>query len=281
MKYKFKDKVVVITGASQGIGEAVARELAKKGSKVVIAARSEDKLNSISRDINEQGGNAVSIKTDVTNIEEIRNLSKNVLDKWGKIDIWVNNAGVGMSYNSLFAKEEWVDTIFKVNLQAVYWGSRFAAHAMMKNESDPRGIIVNISSLTTELPMLPGSVLYKVTKIAVDYLSEGMALELENFKIKVINIKPGFTATNFGQNVLSGKRDDKDYNKEGFLIFKSVPPETVAKKIVKEIEKGRSNKRVIITKSDRFNIGLVNLLGALVRWAIKKEFKKDKYLSSD
>ena len=276
MKYELKNKVLVVTGASQGIGEAIARQFAKKGCKVVLAARSMDKLMTITNELIEGGGNAIAMKTDVSKVDEIQNLVKDVLEHYGRINIWINNAGFGIHYNAIYSKPEWVNALFNVNLHAVYWGMRFAGQEMVKNKDKIKGIIVNISSLATELPITPNSVLYNVAKVAVDKLSEGMTLELNNFNIKVINVKPGFTASNFGDNLLAGRRTGKDYNREGFLMFKAVGPEVVAEKIVKEVQKGKSNKRVIITKSDRFNVGLVKTLGALVNRFIKKEFLKEK-----
>ena len=262
-----QNKVVVITGASQGIGEAAAMEFAKNGCKVVLAARSEDLLENIAREIKNNHGEAYVVKTDVSKIAEIKNLAKKTLAKYGRIDIWVNNAGFQVGKDAISAKEEWINQIFQVNLLGVYWGMRFAADAMRKNKSNPRGIIVNVSSMITEVPVLPRFTLYKATKHGVDTLSEGVALELSHLNIKVINIKPGLTATNFTKNVLGRKGR---YHKMG------ISSEAVARKIVKEVRKGKSNRRVLITFSDEIMLFIAKLLDFPARFLVRNVLIKRK-----
>jgi short-subunit dehydrogenase len=269
MKLNLHDKVVVVTGASQGIGAAMAREFAKNGSRVVLAARSIDLIRQIAREINDSGGKAFPVKTDVSNINEIKKLCKTAQKKYGTVDVWINNAGFSINYDSLFAREDWVKMIFNVNFNAVFWGMRTATHAMMLNQGTPRGVIVNISSLVSELPVFPKSTLYTATKNAVDTLSEGACMELAPLDIRVINVKPGFTSTNFHVN-RKGPKKKVDINKEGYLFFKSVGPEVVAKKIVNSVRDCENNIRVIITLRDRLSLMMIKPFSPLVRWIMNK-----------
>jgi short-subunit dehydrogenase len=269
MPFPLPNRIAVITGASQGIGAAAARELARHGCRVALAARSEDLLNQIASEIQTLGGHALAIPTDVSDPAQIKTLARAVLDKWGRIDIWINNAGLNVQYDALFAKEEWVDQLFRVNLLAVYWGMRAAAHAMMNNEGAPKGIIVNVSTLATQIPPVPRMVLYQATKRAVDTMSEGIALEISPLDIKVINILPGWTATNFGVNMLGRKGVPAE--KRG-----GVPPETVARRIAHAIQRGENNPRVIVTTKDRLLLAVSRVLPLAYRRYLGKRSRRKR-----
>lgn len=251
-------RVIVITGASQGIGEAISREFAKNKCKVVLAARSEDLLRRITRDINSTGGQSAYFKTDVSDPKDIRKLAEFASKKFGRIDVWINNAGIGLNYDSLSAREKWIEEIFKVNLLGVFWGMKYGARAITKNRSHPKGVIVNISSIGSEFPPFREGVLYNATKRGVDTLSEGIGLELMHSGIRVINVKPGFTRTNFSRNSM-GKKLNKD---PGSLppLMRFVEPEIVAKKIISEVKKGKSSNRVFITTRDKLLVIIYKIL---------------------
>lgn len=269
MKLNLKDKVIVITGASQGIGAATAKEFAKYGSKVVLVARSLDLLEDAAKEVRNLGGEAYVVKTDVSKISEIKELAKKTLAKYKRIDIWVNNAGFGIASDAVSAKEEYVNQIFSVNLLAVYWGMRIAAEAMKKNKTNPRGVIVNVSSIMSELPIIPGVTLYQATKRGVDDLSEGIGLELLSLNIAIIDVKPGLTASNFQKNTL-GKGYGLPHGMRG------IDPEVVARKIVREVMKGKSNRRVIVTWPDRVMIVIFKLLDFPIRFLIRLYAKRRK-----
>jgi short-subunit dehydrogenase len=263
-----------------GIGAATALEFASKGCRVALAARSEDLLKDIAEKAEIKGGHAISITTDVSKIEDIKNLGRVVLEKWGQIDVWINNAGINVYYDSISAREDWVDLIFRVNLLAVYWGMRAAARAMMQNQCSPRGVIVNVSSIIAEAPVIPRTILYKATKAGVDVLSEGIGLELLPLDIAVINVKPGTTLTEFDRHQLGveaflGEVQQSESNREktGPPGFSKVSPEVVARKILQEVQKGVSNPRVLITKKDRLSVFMMNLLSIPIGRYIRRFFE--------
>ena len=119
MKNHFKDKVVIVTGASSGIGEATAEEFARNGSKVVLAARSEERLSDIVKSIRNENGEAIYVKTDVSREEDCRNLVKKTVEKYGTIDILVNNAGLSMRANFLDVDLKVIHRLMDVN----FWGT--------------------------------------------------------------------------------------------------------------------------------------------------------------
>lgn len=256
-------RVIVITGGSRGIGKSTALEFARQGCRVAVAARTEADLQQAVAEIDRAGGEGFYVAADLREKEQIRGLADEVLDHWDRIDVWVNNAGVNVDYDTLAADEEWIETIFDLNLRAVYWGMRYAARAMMDNDGPFRGAIVNVSTLATEMPTFPRFSLYKSTKKAVDILSEGVALELRPLGIAVIDVLPGFTATGFSGNQLGKPQSESRPKSPDWM---RIDPAIVARKIVGAVKAGRSNTRVLITWYDRLAAVGVRLFGWLVDW---------------
>lgn len=273
MQIDLSDRTVVITGGSQGIGRATALEFARQGCRVAVAARTEADLQATVQDIEKAGGRGMYVVTDLREKEQIRELVQRVLQEWGRIDVWINNAGVNVDYDTLMAAEEWVEAIFAVNLEAVYWGMRYAAHAMMSNNGDDGGIIVNVSSLASEMPTFPRFSLYKATKKAVDILSEGVALELAPTSIEVINVLPGFTATDFSAHQLG---EPAEKGRPTASDWMRIDPSIVARKIVRAVSAGRSNPRVTVTMLDRIGVWLAEPFTGVVNWMNRRQARGRK-----
>ncbi len=225
---KVKDKVVIVTGASSGIGEATARLLAKKGAKVALAGRTTDKLQQLSKELKD----SLVVKTDMTRGDEVRRMVKQTLDHYGKIDVLVNNAGRGM-YMPV-AEMEIKDFIYLFELNVV--GPLIAMQMVipvMKEQG--RGVIVNISS-GTALSYFPGSGGYSATKRALGGLSLTARNEQEKDGIKVSLVFPYITKTRFGEKaikpvdfVYQPRRGQEDE------IPEADAPEVVAEKILEAI----------------------------------------------
>ena len=188
-------KVVIVTGASEGIGEATAKLLAQHGAQVVLAARSADKLDALNEAITAQGGTAVSIPTDMRNRESVQALIDGAIQHFGRIDVLINNAGqaVGGSIEELDMDK--FQQVIDLNIKGVL----YAMQAVIPRMRPDGGLILNISSMVSKMA-LPGIGGYAATKYMLNGLSMTARAELEKDNIRVILVHPRRTATAFGQN---------------------------------------------------------------------------------
>jgi NADP-dependent 3-hydroxy acid dehydrogenase YdfG len=195
-----KSKVVIITGASSGIGEATAKLLAQKGAKLVLAARREDRLQAIVNAIEQEGGEAVYTKADVASSEDMQNLAQFALKQYGRIDVLVNNAGVmPVSRLNELRISEW-DQMIDVNIKGVLYGIAAVLPTMREQQS---GHIINISSVAGHT-VSPTSAVYSATKFAVRAISEGLRQEESpTSHIRTTIISPGMTESELLNTVTS------------------------------------------------------------------------------
>lgn len=192
-----KGKVVIVTGASSGIGEATAREFAKEGAKVVLAARRVDRLEALAKEIAAVGGGAEAlvVQADLSKLEDIQSLITKTLEKFGRIDVLVNNAG--------FGRLDWLENLdpvkdiqsqFDVNVLGVIQTTRQALPVMIKQRS---GHIINMCSMAG-LVATPTYTIYAACKHAVHGFSEALRREVKPWGINVSMIYPGGVTTEFG-----------------------------------------------------------------------------------
>ena len=187
-----KDKVVIITGASSGIGYATALSLAKEGAKLVVGARRTDRLESLVKAIEENNGEILAQKLDVTKKSDCDDLVNTAIKKWGKLDVLVNNAGLmPLSFVKNLKVDEW-DQMIDVNIKGVLYCTAAVLPHMRETKS---GHIINISSVAGRIVFPAGSV-YCATKHAVTAFSEGLRQELSpRNNIRVTTIEPGVVST--------------------------------------------------------------------------------------
>ncbi|MNW38250.1 putative oxidoreductase [compost metagenome] len=193
---RIENKVVVITGASSGIGEATALLLAERGAKVVLGARGADRLEALATRISNGGGEAVYARTDVRRREDLCNLVNLACERYGKLDVLVSNAGV-MPISPLedLCVEDWEDMI-DVNIKGVLYGIAAALPIFRKQGS---GHFVNIASVAGH-KTVPNQSVYSGTKFAVRAISEGLRQEAGD-KLRVTIISPGIVQTNFTEGM--------------------------------------------------------------------------------
>lgn len=193
-----KNKVAIVTGASSGIGNAIAKALAQEGTRVVLASRNEKELNQLKGDIEKAGGTAMVITTDVTSTKEVEALVKQTLDKWQKLDIVVNSAGLmPLSYLKNRHIDEWLQMI-DVNVKGTLI-TTYAALAPMKKQKS--GHFINLASIDGR-ELYEGGAVYGASKAAVIAFSRTMRMELSpEFNIRVTCLEPGTVDTPLRESI--------------------------------------------------------------------------------
>lgn len=187
---EIQDKVVIITGASSGLGEATAQRLAKNGARLVLGARREERLKELVASIEAQGGTATYRTTDVTDRGQVEALAETAREAYGRIDVLINNAGLmPLSPLDELQVEEW-DKMVDVNIKGVLYGIAAVLPTMREQKS---GHVINLSSVAGHV-VFPAAAVYCATKFAVKALSEGLRME-SNGEIRATNISPGAVAT--------------------------------------------------------------------------------------
>ena len=197
-----KDKVAVVTGASRGIGKATAIELARQGAKVVVNyARSSEAAEATVKEITTAGGDAIALQADVSQAEQVDSLIKTTLDKFGQIDVLVNNAGITKDTLLLRMKPEQWQAVIDLNLTGVFLCTKAASKIMLKQRS---GRIINIASVAGQMGN-PGQANYSAAKAGVIGFTKTVAKELANRGVTVNAVAPGFIATDMTEDLKSDK----------------------------------------------------------------------------
>jgi NAD(P)-dependent dehydrogenase (short-subunit alcohol dehydrogenase family) len=196
---KLKDKIAIVTGATKGIGVAIAQEFCKEGAKVVAAGRTVELGEKVVADIKANGGDAVFVQCDVSQKAQVDHLVKATVDHYGAIDIVVNNAGVNHSADFFEITEEDWDWVMGVDLKGTFLLSQAAARVMVEQEKP--GVIVNIGSVMAILA-LADQVPYCAAKGAVNQMTKAMALSLIDKGIRVNCVSPGPVMTELMQRVV-------------------------------------------------------------------------------
>src|SRR5438105_10313411 len=196
-KTNISGKIVVITGASSGLGEATARYLADRGATVVLGARRAKRLQALVDDITRTGGKASAIVTDVTDAAQVQALVDSAVEQYGRVDVILNNAGV-MPHSPLERRkvDDWDRTI-DINIKGVLYGIAAALPHMQRQKS---GHFINVSSVAGHR-VGPGSAVYAATKSAVRVISEGLRQEVKPWNLRTTIISPGAVATELPNSI--------------------------------------------------------------------------------
>ena len=220
-------KIVIITGASSGLGESTARHLADRGAKLVLAARREDRLKSLAEELEAKGTEVLWQVTDVTDREQVESLAAATKKKFGRIDVLINNAGLmPLAPLDALKVDEW-EQMIDVNIKGVLYGIAAVLPTMREQHS---GHVINLSSVAGH-KVFPGAAVYCATKYAVKALSEGLRLEAGD-EIRSTNISPGAVATELTSTIT-----DPDAAKAAEELYKvAISADSVARAIVYAIE---------------------------------------------
>ncbi|KPG96007.1 oxidoreductase [Pseudomonas sp. RIT-PI-q] len=228
MSNDIKGKIVVITGASSGLGEATARHLASLGAHVVLGARRQDRMDTIVKEIKAAGGKAIAFHVDVTRREDLVNLVEGAVKEFGRVDVMINNAGLmAIAPIRELLVDEW-DRMIDINVKGVLYG---IAAALPLFERQGSGHFINISSVAGIKVFSPGGTVYSGTKYAVRAISDGLRHEVGG-KIRTTTIEPGAVDS----ELKYGTAHKESAEVVGEFYKLAIPADSVARAIAYAIE---------------------------------------------
>ena len=210
-------KIVLITGATSGIGMACARKFAENGDRLILTGRNVDRLNDIQAELSAKGTEVKTLVFDVRNRENAEKCLNELPGDWQEIDVLVNNAGLALGLEPEYAGsfEDW-ETMIDTNIKGLLTMTRLIVPGMVKRD---RGHIINVGSVAGDAAYAGGNV-YCATKAAVKALSDGLRIDVANTAIRVTNLKPGLVETNFSNTRFHGD-DERAAN-----VYKGIKPLT-------------------------------------------------------
>lgn len=261
-----KNKVVIITGASSGIGKATAIQFANKGAKLVIAARSLDKLEQTKQEIEGLGASVIMVKADVSQEEDCKNIVEQAIAKFGQLDILINNAGISM--RALFKDTDLsvIKNVMDINFWGAVYCTKFALPHILKN----KGSVVGVSSIAGFVG-LPARTGYSASKFAMHGFLNALRNEnLEN-GLHVLIACPGFTASNIRNTALKadGTSQGVSPREEG----KMMSAEEVAKHILSAIQ--NREEQIVLTNEGKLAHWLSKFLPNIINKAVFNKMKKE------
>ena len=211
------NKVVLITGATSGIGLACSRKFAKNGDRLILTGRNEKRLSDIKKELAEQGADVLTLTFDVRDREKAAKMIEMLPAEWQEIDVLVNNAGLALGLEPEFEgnPDDW-ETMIDTNIKGLLTMTRLIVPGMVQRN---RGHIINVGSVAGDAAYAGGNV-YCATKAAVKALSDGLRIDVANTAIRVTNLKPGLVETNFSNIRFRGDND------RAANVYKGIKPLT-------------------------------------------------------
>ena len=208
---RLKNKVAIVTGGASGFGEGIVKRFAKEGAQVIVADINLDGAEKVTSEINDDGGNAIAFSVDVSDSQQTKDMIERACEAFGKLDILVQNAAIGMRPTPLIeTSEEEFDTLFNINVKSVYLGAVHAVPIFRKQKSP--GVIINTVSTAAIRPR-PGLTAYNATKGSLVTMTKGLSLELAPDKIRVNGLCPVAGDTAMLDGFLGDGPKDESYSK--------------------------------------------------------------------
>lgn len=243
----FKNKVVVITGASSGIGEAAAEQFAKRGANLVLVARRKEKLEQVAQKLSKYSIKTLIQVCDVSDKQQVKQMSEKVIETFSRIDILVNNAGVTRTSNIMDLTEKDWDWIHNVNAKGTFFCLQIAADQMIKQNKGGR--IINMASVGGKGFVDVSNAIYAASKGAVISLTKTAAQELAKYEITVNSICPGITYTNILSDIVKKRASEQNKTEEEIMkhYVRDIPlkrpnnPEDIASMVVFLSSEGARN----------------------------------------
>lgn len=252
-------KVAVVTGASMGIGEAIAKLFVEEGAKVVLSSRDEGRTEAARHRIGHTD-RTIGIFCDVRNREDIERLLSLTLHNFGRVDIWVNNAGYGLADSVERMDMTQCRAMFDTNLFGAIDGMQVVTPYFRQQRS---GTIINISSVAGHIPV-PYKAAYSATKFALNAISKAARMELDGTGVNVLTVCPGYIATNFSRNVVRGN----DRKRLGSAVRRGPTPEIVAQATLDGYLKGK--REVVVPRRDGWVVKAYQVVPTLIERAMRK-----------
>jgi len=261
-----KDKVIIITGATSGIGKALAYECASRGAWLTISARNHEKLMEVSEDLLRTGIHVLPVKADVSVEEECRELIRKTVEEYGRIDVFINNAGITM--RALF--EEVDLNVLRKLMDTNFWGTVYCSKFALPYLLESKGSLVGVSSIAG-FKGLPGRTGYSSSKFAIQGLLEVIRIENRKKGLHVLITAPGFTASNIRNVALS--KDGSQQGETPLDESKLMRAETVARKIADAIEKRK--RTLILTTQGKMTVLLNKFLPSFMDKMVYNHMAKE------
>ena len=211
------NKIVLITGATSGIGLACARKFAENGDRLILTGRNEQRLNEIRKELTDKGRDVLTLVFDVRDREKAMKCIRELPEEWQAIDVLVNNAGLALGLEPEYEGnlDDW-ETMIDTNIKGLLTMTRLVMPGMVARN---RGHIINVGSVAGDAAYAGGNV-YCATKAAVKALSDGLRIDVANTAIRVTNLKPGLVETNFSNIRFHGDND------RAATVYKGIKPLT-------------------------------------------------------
>jgi short-subunit dehydrogenase len=253
---------ILITGASQGIGRAIVVEAARRGGRVIAAARSAELLDELAREVRGKDGTIETVVADVTGPDDRRRMLEAAQRAFGGLDVLINNAGIGATGHFVEATEERLRKIMEVNFFGLTELTRLCLPVLKQGHSPA---IVNVSSVLGRRA-LPGRSEYSASKFAVQGFSEALRAEVDKDGVDVLLVNPGLTQTNFSQNMLEAKARFKLDHMRGMTS------EQVATATMRALERGKNE--ITLTLGGRLLLFVNRFFPGLVDWIIRRRVRR-------